>query len=145
MPDRNINQYLIVDWRKGKTRTRKSKPSDSELGTNELIAELKINVSIPEVEVPTLAAEIEVPEPMVHSATLEALSDEEMPDWTDTADRLIADRDLGAELNGATPTERCEVMDSITLNVLREAPGRPNIDNVTEYVHEKVAAITTEN
>ena len=46
---KTISAYAVIDWRKGSTRTRKSKPKQSELGTNELLAELKFKVRIPEV------------------------------------------------------------------------------------------------
>ena len=64
MREKTIKGWIVIDWKEGTHRTRKSKPGS--LGTNELLAKL-------------------VPEPQVHAATLEALDDEELPDWTDTA------------------------------------------------------------
>lgn len=136
MTDKDITGYLIVDWRDETHRTRKSKPAASELGANELLAELDISVSVPEVDVPTLAAQIEVPEPRVHAATLEALDDEDLPDWTDVADEVI---------HNAADRGRIDSADSmvglsyeLVGRVLSDASGRPDPDLVGEYVDDQL-------
>lgn len=139
MSDKTIKAYAIIDWRKENVRTRQTKPSISELGNNELLAELKFPVTIPDVDVPTLAADIEVPEPMVHSATLEALEDRDMPDWATTADEVISNNlDL---LRDAEDGEVPEVTDRVVLMTLRNARGRPKIESVEEYVKRTIAEI----
>lgn len=140
MPDKVITGYAVIDWRKESIKARKTEPSHSELGSNELKAELKFNVNIPEIDVPTLAADIEVPEPMVHSATLEALEDEDMPDWASTADEVISEN--LEFLRDAGEVERGNAIDGMTLDILRESRGRPKIENVEQYVREAVAELT---
>lgn len=128
---KTITGWLVVDWKSGKHRTRKSKPSTSELGTNELVAKLNVDVSVPEVDVPTLAVEIDVPEPQVYAATLEALDDRDMPDWSTAAIEAIDDyRDLftGDAHDFETGVDRA------TVAAMSNAPGRPDISNVREFV-----------
>jgi hypothetical protein len=84
--EKTITGWLVVDWKGETHRTRKSKPSASELGANELLAELRVNVTVPEVETPTLAVNIDVPKPQVEAAELDALDEDELPDWTDEGD-----------------------------------------------------------
>jgi hypothetical protein len=136
MSEKTISAWLVVDWRDGSTRTRKSKPKASNLGANELLAELNIDVTVPEIDVPTLSAKIDVPEPRVHAATLDALDEDDLPDWTDVADDVLeanaervrheATNELVTELVGAT---------------LLNASGRPDPDLVREYIREAVRAI----
>lgn len=133
MTEKTITAWLVVDWRDGSTRTRKSKPKASELGANELLSEVSIDVTVPEIDVPTLKARVDVPEPRVHAAELDALAPEDLPDWTDTADELIeanadriadgAGRDIITELVGA---------------VVLDAPGRPDPDLVREYCRDQI-------
>jgi hypothetical protein len=137
MADKTIKAYAVIDWRNESVKARKTKPNHSELGSNELMAILKFPVTIPDVDIPTLAAEIEVPEPMVHSATLEALEDREMPDWATTADEVISNH-LDALREAANPGP---VIDTVVLETLRDARGRPKIENVEEYVKQAVAEI----
>lgn len=133
MTDKTIDGWLVVDWKKEKTRTRKSKPSASELGTNELLAKLNIDVSVPEVDVPTLALEIDVPEPQVFAATLEAIDDEDLPDWSeaaiesiDAARQSFEDADSHAEFQN--------VVDSVVVRTLQSTPGRPDVETVRDFV-----------
>lgn len=128
--DKTIGGWLVVDWRKGQHRTRKSKPKASELGKNELLARLKINVTIPEVEVSTLAVDIDVPEPHVQSAILEALSDEELPDWTD----VVAEQVEAFGGVDAAKTEWPNSRDIITGRSLVEMNVRPDPQKVQDYV-----------
>lgn len=137
---KTIDGWLVVDWRDGSHRTRQSKPKSSELASNELLARLKVNVEVPDVDVPTLAVDINVPEPQVYAATLDALDDDELPDWTDAAIEVISDRE--ADVHDAYPSggegfERWEdLMASLTLTAVRNAPGRPNVERVREFVDE---------
>jgi hypothetical protein len=89
--EKTISGWIVVDWKEGSHRIRKSKPDS--LGTNELLAKLSIDVTIPEVDVPELALQIDVPEPQVHAATLEALDEDDLPDWTDTTHGIVADHE----------------------------------------------------
>ena len=137
---KTIRAFGIVDWRKGNVRTRQTKPSISELGNNELMAELKFEVKIPEIDIPTLAAEIEVPEPMIHSATLEALDERDLPDWAKVADEKISDH-LDRIENASNETEYNIVLNSIVVETIREAPGRPPLDRVEDYVGDLIRSM----
>ncbi|MFW6434826.1 MAG: hypothetical protein ACOCY1_00450, partial [Halovenus sp.] len=113
MPEKSITGWLIVDWRNGSHRTRKSKPKQSELGANELLAELEIDVHVPDVEVPTLSAKIDVPEPRVHAATLDALADDDLPEWTEAANNAIDSEELAIKQAANGDLDR--IIDSITM------------------------------
>jgi len=133
MTEKTLSGWLVVDWKEGNHRTRMSKPSAGELGTNELVAELAIDVTVPEVEVPTLAVEIDVPEPQVYAATLQALDDSDLPDWSNVAnDKVEANRVAFEQAGNATEWEAA--VDTATVDALRETPGRPEVENVREYV-----------
>lgn len=132
-----IAAWLVVDWRSGSTRTRKSKPANQELGTNELLAELAIEVAVPEVDVPTLAARIEVPEPRVQAATLEALDEEELPDWTDTAAEVVEEHcDRVAD-----PGPDEWTVEQLSFRVLERDPGRPDPELVSEFVQDLLESV----
>lgn len=137
---KTITSWLVIDWKSENSRTRKSKPSASELGTNELLAELNVEVEIPDVEVPTLALEIDVPEPQVHAATMEALDEEELPDWTDTAVEVVDERvdDVAEAMDDPDPIS---VADQLTTQVLIDAQGRPDPEHVRDYLIEVVTNV----
>lgn len=135
MADKKVTGWLIVDWKKGSHRTRKSKPKATELGNHELLAKLSIDVNVPEIEVPELAVSIDVPEPHVHAATLEALDEEQLPGWTDIANELIpSDPPVDFE---AYQNE----LNRIALRTLKESSTRPNPSDVREYVDKTMKAI----
>lgn len=136
---KTIEGFLRVDWKKEKVTARQTEPSVSELGNNELLAKYRFTVNIPDVDVPTLAAEIDVPEPMVYSATLEALEDREMPEYAQIADTVIADR--VDDIRDAGDDELENVIAGITVQTLRETRGRPRLELVEEYVAEVATEI----
>jgi len=140
MADKKITGWLIVDWKDGSHRTRQSKPSKGELTANELTAKLSVDVSVPEVEVPTLAVEIDVPEPQVYAATLEALDNEDLPDWSDAANDKVEGNRVAFEQADSAP-EWKQAVDETTVDTLREAQGRPDVDNVREYVERTAQRI----
>lgn len=128
---KTVTGWLIVDWRTGSHRTRKNKPKASELGTNELLAKLKVDITVPEVDVPTLAVEIDVPEPTVYAATLEAIDDEDLPDWSKVAvEKVDANRDFFE----GDPHDFETGVDRATIQTLQDAPGRPDVSHVREFV-----------
>lgn len=131
---KTIEGFLRVDWKKEKVTARQTEPSVSELGNNELLAKYRFTVNIPDVDVPTLAAEIDVPEPMVYSATLEALEDREMPEYAQIADTVIADRVDDIRDAGDDGLEN--IIAGITVQTLRETRGRPRLELVEDYVSE---------
>lgn len=137
---KTITGWLLIDWKDGSHRTRQSKPRASELGANELLAKLKVNAEVPDVDVPTLAVDIDVPEPQVYAATLDALDDDELPDWTDAAVDVISNRQ--DDIHTAAPTGSdggegwYDLMASITLTAVQDAPGRPNVAHVRDFVEQ---------
>lgn len=133
MSEKTITGWLVVDWKDGSHRTRQSKPKATELATNELLAELQIDVTVPEVEVPTLAVEIDVPEPQVYAATLEALDDEDLPDWSDVAIGVVEDhRDEIAEVTGQTDFRA--LVDQMTTRAMLDINTRPDPKQVRKFV-----------
>jgi hypothetical protein len=144
MANKTIDGWLVIDWKNETHRTRKSKPSASELGANELVAELDIDVTIPEVETATLPLQVEVPEPQVQSAELSALSAEELPDWTAVADERLADRDDDLEATEQAH-EIASIVKKVVAETLLDAPGRPDPERVEEYVHQAVMADVEES
>jgi hypothetical protein len=135
MTEKTISGWLVVDWRKGKHRTRQSKPKASELGSNELLAKISIDVHVPEVEVPELAVEIDVPEPHVRAATLEALDEEQLPGWADVANEAIP------STIPDDPSEFQNEVNRITVRTLTEAATRPDPEAVRAYVDETMRAV----
>ncbi|MFW5905557.1 MAG: hypothetical protein ACOCUO_01775, partial [archaeon] len=101
---KTITGWLVVDWRNGKHRTRQSKPKASELGANEILSKLKVEVEIPEVETTTLSAKARVPKPQVHASDLENLDDDELPEWSNVADHKIEQRRVDIE-DAESPSE----------------------------------------
>jgi hypothetical protein len=130
---KTITGWLVVDWKSGAHRTRKSKPSSSELGTNELVAKLNVDVTVPEVEVPTLAVEIDVPEPQVYAATLDALDEDEMPDWSEAAIEAV-DESIDAFEDADSHAEFLTVVDTAVVRTLKKSPGRPDVETVHDFI-----------
>lgn len=141
---KTIGGWLVVDWRDETHRTRKNKPSSTELGTNELLAELQVDVTVPDVEVPTLAVEIDVPEPQVHAATLEALDDEDLPDWTDTANEVVNDHATAIQ-DTTSQQESRELVDQLTTRTLVNVSTRPDPQKVRKYVRQMVHRVGNGN
>lgn len=139
--EKTITGWLVIDWKSGSHRTRKSKPDS--LGTNELLAKLSVDVEIPDVDVPELALQIDVPEPQVHAATLEALDEDDLPDWTDEAARVV---DKHSDRLQATDNklEVQDLVDMLTGQVLLEIETRPNPKNVRQYIERLTRQIREE-
>lgn len=135
--EERIENWLILNWKEGTTRTRKSEPDQTKLGTHEIATRLAIDVVIPEVEIPELAARVEVPGPQVATAVLDDVDEDDLPDWTDyAADAVeekreafldVQDEDRGRDAWNALVNE-------VVLDVLRDAPGRPDVDSVRRVV-----------
>lgn len=137
---KTITGWLIVDWRNGKHRTRKSKPNASELGANEIVSKLKVEVEIPEVETTTLSAKARVPKPQVHASDLENLDADELPEWSNVADQKIEQRRVDIEDAESTADYEGLVMELVAQTLL-DTPGSVPPDVVEEYVHESVLEI----
>lgn len=125
MPTHTIENWLILNWQDGTTRTRKSEPNASKLGVHEIATKLTLNVHKPEVEMPDLEADIEIPQTRVESSRLDDLDEDDAPDWQDVLEEVL-------EQN--PDAEYPEDSDDVTLTVLQRAPGRPAIQPVEEAV-----------
>lgn len=136
MPEKKIDGWLVVDWKDGSHRTRQSEPEHHELGSNELLAEIEIGVNVPEVDVPTLALDIDVPEPQVFAATLEALDDADLPDWTDAVHEVVSSRE--DDIEAADRMDVPDLIDQLTGRVLLHVNTRPNPEHVHDYVSDVV-------
>lgn len=141
MTEKTITGWLIVDWKNDQHRTRKSEPNQSDLGAYELPAKLSVDVTVPEVDTPELALEIDVPEPQVFAAHLEAIDDEDLPDWSDTAAEQIDDHAKRFDAAAGNTDAWTNTVDAVTTRVLMDAQGRPKAERVREYV-DKVARDT---
>ena len=119
-----IENWLIINWKSGSTRTRKSEPSASDLGTHELATRLGLEIIIPEVEVPELSATVEVPQPRVEAAALDDVDAEDAPDWHDVVEEVLSE----------SPEATRDDADSVALKVLERAPDRPNVKTVHREV-----------
>lgn len=134
-----IDGYLVVDWKKEQLRARKTEPKQGELGTNELVADLEVTVTVPEIKVPDISADFEVPEPMVTSAIAEALDSRSFADWEKTAESFVAEKiDL---IRDAEPEEVDNIVNGLTVETMRAAKGRPDIEAVERYVEAAVGDI----
>jgi len=100
MREKTIKGWIVIDWKEGTHRTRKSKPGS--LGTNELLAKL------------------------------EALDDEELPDWTDTANEIVSDH--ADQFRSVDRTDMRGLVDQLTTQVLVEVNTRPDPERVREYI-----------
>lgn len=120
-----IENWLIINWQSGSTRTRKSEPGASDLGTHELATRLSLDIIIPEVEVPELSATVEVPQPRVEAAAMDDVDAEDAPDWRDVLDEVLEEH-------------QDEDESTLALRILERAPGHPDVGDVRRAVHEKL-------
>jgi len=137
---KQITGYLRIDWKNGKLSARKTEPSASELGANELLAPVEINVEVPEIEQTPLSLDLTVPEPRVTASELSQIPDDEMPDWTAVAEENIAASEQ--EIHATeTPEQIRSVVEQIAARVMLDAPGMPKPEHVEEYVNERVVGM----
>lgn len=127
---KTLDQWLVINWKQGSTRTRKSEPPD--LGTYEIATRLVVDIEIPEVDVPELAATVQVPQPFVQTAVLENVDEEDLPDWSDTAEQVlheaVGDQDLAEDADVRPLAER------LTTRVLVDFGGYAEADEVRDYL-----------
>jgi hypothetical protein len=138
MPEKEIRNWLVINWQDGSTRTRKSKPSASSLGTHELATELTLDIHIPEVDVDELRARVEVPKPRVEQTALNDVDAEDAPDWMDVADERIQAFINDHGRDWAAFRER---FDSMVVSVLTDAPTRPPVEDVRDYLRQTVREV----
>lgn len=136
MNTKTIENWLIIDWKNSKTRTRSTEPTATDLGTNEVVAPISIDVVIPEVEVDELTARVEVPKPRVEETELADIDADGVTDWQDIADEIL-ETEFGDSFHWSWENWRGE-RDRYVLRILEQSPGRPSVDEVREYCDEVV-------
>ena len=140
MEKKRISGYLKVDWKGEKISGRKTMPNASELGANELVVPVEIDVAIPKPEVPTLQVNVEAPHARVEAGELEQIPADEQPGWTNIADQLLADR--SEEIENSDDVDTLEQIEqTVTAKTLIDAPGRPQAQQVSDYAHESIMEI----
>lgn len=132
MQDKHIENWLVIDWKSGATRTRKSEPTD--LGTYEIATRLSIDVEVPDVEVPDLAARVEVPQPHVQTAVLESVDEEDLPDHADVAAEIVDDHRDELERNSELPDHHDRLVDELTTKTLIAYDGYADPEDVRATV-----------
>lgn len=138
---KNVQNWLIINWKEGATRTRKSKPDQSKLGTHEIATRLDLDVVIPKVNVPDLAARIEVPAPVVQTAALEDVDADDLPDWQSTARDVLSER-----MDDGVPMDDLENnVDSLVVETLERAPGRPDVEDVRQDITTRLRSLRRES
>lgn len=89
MVTKTLKYHLVVDWKKETVRARKTPPSG--IGPFELHIPAELEIEIPDVDVPSISERLEVPQPSVQRIALEAVFDQEFPEWADTVDEILDD------------------------------------------------------
>lgn len=128
MPERTITYWLVVDWKREKIKARKTEPSQSELGTNELKVEGEITIQKPEIEVPKLAAELKIPEPRIRRVLAEGM-DVDHPDWWESVEEVFEEHPDLVEERG---------VDALLGKVMITDPGTPNPEDVRKEIQERL-------
>lgn len=127
MPTKTLNYHLVVDWKKETVRARKTAPDRT--GPFELVIPATLEIEIPDVDVPSISERLEVPQPTVQRIALEAVYDEEFPEWADTVDEIM-DESSGYESDY-----------ELLGRVMQETAGVPRPDEVLDYIqHRRVVA-----
>lgn len=128
VPERTITYWLVVDWKREKIKARKTEPSQSELGTNELKVEGEITIQKPEIEVPKLAAELKIPEPRIRRVLAEGMNVDH-PDWWESVEEVFEEHpDLVEE----------QAADALLGKVMITDPGTPNPEDVRKEIRERL-------
>ena len=135
MDKKQIHNYLVIDWKNESTRTRQTEPRASDLGANEVMTEVTIDVVIPDVQVDELTARVEVPQPRVEATELDDLDADGVVDWQDVADEVLEDF---ADVFGWSREEWAGEEDQYILRIMEGAPGRPEVDEVRSYCRDEV-------
>ena len=130
MPESTIKYWLVFDWKDEDVRARKTKPSRSSLGTNELLVQGELTVKKPEIEVPKLATELQIPEARIRRVMADGMQvDTDHPDWYATVDEVLEAHTWVIEEDDPN---------AATLLVLKEDPGSPPVEAVEDRVREQM-------
>lgn len=130
MPESTIKYWLVFDWKDEDVRARKTKPSRSDLGTNELLVQGELTVRKPEIEVPTLATELDIPEARIRRVAADGMqTDADEPGWYATVDEVLEQNPDLIEK---------EDPNAATILVMKEDPGSPPVEAVGDRVREQM-------
>lgn len=128
VPERTIKYWLVFDWKDEDVRARKTKPSRSDLGTNELLVQGELTVVKPEIEVPKLATELQIPEARIRRAVADGMKlEQDEPDWKATVDEVVQE-------NGDLVREH--QVDALVGKVMLADPGSPPPEEVRDIIQE---------
>lgn len=136
MPTKQIQRFLVVDWKGEKTSLRKTQPN--ELGPTELVSEVSLTLNVPEIEMNELSAEFDVSEARIEEAVAEQLSliePEDEPAWLDVAERKIEEYPIDMLSGGP---DHGGAVDALLGQTLREFDGYADPEAVAEYISDRV-------
>lgn len=139
---RKQTAWVLWDHKKDRVRARKTKPDRGDVGTNEFVTRIELTANIPDSDLihEEVALEFDVPTPMLESAVAEALDTRSFLDWQKDAESAIAERiDEIREADDDVLVEN--IVNGLTVQTLRAAKGRPDIDAVERYIAESVEDI----
>lgn len=134
MTEKTIEGFLVFNWKDGSHRTRKSPPEST--GTYEIATPFELEVEIPEIEVPEIAAKVQVPQPIVQTAVVESIDEEDFPEWSDHADKQLAAYE-GAIVSAEGLAEVDELVERLTTKTLLEYEGMVDAENVRRYLESR--------
>lgn len=134
--------WVVWNYKTDRVRARKTKPERSDLGTNDFVTEVTMKANVPDEDLihETMDVEFDVPMPMLESALAEALDTRSYLEWEKDAESLIAERiDEIREADEEVLIEN--IVNGLTVQTLRAAKGRPDIDAVERYITDAVTEI----
>lgn len=140
MTDTNrIQNWIVIDYKTGDMNIRKTQPSASELGKNEIMTEISVDVITPEPDFEPLSATLEVPAPTVRDADIEDLDDGDVRTWQEVADDIL-DRtghmfvEDGELVEGRWLDHEAETV----VEVFEASVERPDVADVRKYLTDEL-------
>jgi len=125
MREKTIKGWIVIDWKEGTHRTRKSKPGS--LGTNELLAKLSIDVEIPDVDVADAVVSALGRELGGGPQRLDPVPRDAGDLVGDGAQLLVVDGAAPEALVGAVAEDRREPTDAVPLEADRRRESAPDV------------------
>lgn len=129
---KTLKGYLVVDWKEETHRTRKNKPSKTELSPYELVLPLEVEVHVPDVDTPEISHRLEVPQVQVEQILREQDYDEsDLEEWQETAEEILTHTDL--EMMSLP-----EDIPRLVGETMLAATGVPDPSQVEAYIRDRV-------
>ena len=135
MTTKELTCYLVVDWRDEDLKVRKTKPSKTS--PYEIAVPLDLEIEVPDVDVQTLSAKLQVPQAHLHRIVQGEVHEEDLTEWQAVAEeQVVADQ---AALQRAWENgEEEKVRDRLLGIVMRESPGVPDPEAVSDYLELRI-------